>query len=115
VKRTLVISAIILFFIYGYILSYDEYQNNIETAYYLGAVNERATSFSLFLLGKKNDKYNFNKHIKSMIVFDIKILNENKDIKSKINLTRYCETIEYMKNDFNASTKVLINQLCTKK
>jgi len=104
----------VMFIVAGYIC-YDKYQNDIEIAYYLGGADERATSFSLIILSKKNKAYDFNKHIKSMIAFDLKILNENEDIKSRINLKRYCETIIYIKNDLNTSAEKLINQLCMKK
>ena len=112
-KQILVISLVI-FFITGYIC-YDKYQDDTEIAYYLGGVDERATSFSLMILSEKNKDYNFNKHIKSMIAFDLKTLSEHNDIKSKINLKRYCKTITYIKNDFNASIDKLIAQLCNPK
>ena len=110
-KQILVISTVVLFIVAGYIC-YDKYQKNIEIAYYLGGVEERATSFSLMILSKKDKTNDFNKYIKSMITFDLKVLNENEDIKSGINLKRYCEAIIYIKNDFNTSTEKLINQLC---
>ena len=116
-KQILAISITMLLIAIGYIC-YNQYNKNMEVAYYLGGVDERATSASLILLAKKQKTLNFKEHMQSMIIFDLQVLNKNNKIKSKLNLKRYCDSIIYIKNDlydFNSSSEKLINKLCKKK
>ena len=116
-KQILAISLIVFFFIVGSYFVYSKYHDDLELEHYLGGVKERAASLSFILLDKKKKTNNYEKYLKSSILFDLRAINQYDDIGDRLNFEQYCKDLLYIEHDlydFNISTKKIIHKFCKK-
>ena len=114
-KQILLISIVILFIVVGY-FTYSKYNDNLELEHFLGGVEERTSSLSFILLDKKMKTKNFEKYLKSSILFDLRAINQYDEIKNRLYLKQYCKNLRYIEDelyDFNISTKRIIHKICS--